>query len=36
MVEWCKKGPPMASVTNVTVFEEAFTGRYTDFTLRYT
>ncbi len=36
MVEWCKKGPPMASVTNVTVTEEAFSGRYSDFTIRYT
>lgn len=36
MVQWCRKGPPAASVTNVTVSEEEATGRYTDFTVRYT
>lgn len=36
MVQWCWKGPPVASVTKVTVSKEAATGRYTDFTVRYT
>lgn len=36
MVKWCWKGPPVASVSNVTVSEETAGGRYTDFTVRYT
>ncbi len=36
MIKWCHEGPPVASVTGVTVEEEGYTGRYTDFTIRYT
>lgn len=36
MVRWCREGPPPAAVTNVEVFEEGFTGRLTDFSIRYT
>lgn len=36
MVKWCHEGPPVASVTNVTVEEEEYTGRYTDFSIRHT
>lgn len=34
MVNWCYKGPPIASVENVTISEENYTGQYTDFTIR--
>ena len=34
MVNWCHKGPPIASVENVAVAEENYTGNYTDFTIR--
>ncbi|MGB9498193.1 MAG: acylphosphatase [Dissulfuribacterales bacterium] len=36
MVKWCKTGPPMASVAEVAVSEEPYTGKYRDFTIRYT
>ncbi|MCF8024208.1 MAG: acylphosphatase [Desulfobacteraceae bacterium] len=35
MLDWCRKGPPSASVTDVKVQEEEYTGRYTDFSIRY-
>lgn len=35
MLDWCRKGPSHASVSNVTAEEEDFTGRYTDFSVRY-
>jgi acylphosphatase len=36
IIKWCKKGPPMASVTDVDVIEEPYTGEYKDFSIRYT
>ncbi|MCF8110648.1 MAG: acylphosphatase [Desulfobacteraceae bacterium] len=36
MLDWCRKGPPAASVTDVRVNEEEYTGKYSDFTVRYT
>ncbi len=35
LVEWCWKGPPIASVSHITVSEEAYTARYNDFSVRY-
>lgn len=34
MVEWCKKGPPMAAVTGVAVSEEPPEGLKPPFTVR--
>lgn len=36
IIKWCHKGPPMASVKNVKLSEDVYTGRYRDFTVRYT
>lgn len=36
ILEWCRAGPPMASVTGVELVKEGYTGRYKDFTIRYT
>lgn len=36
ILDWCRKGPPAASVRGVRVEEEEYTGKYTDFTIRYT
>ncbi len=36
MLDWCRKGPPAASVTGVNVIKEDYTGKYKDFTIRYT
>jgi acylphosphatase len=35
VLDWCKKGPPHASVIDITVSEEEFTDQYTDFSVRY-
>ncbi len=35
LVEWCWKGPPIASVSNITVSEEIYAERYMDFSVRY-
>ena len=31
MLEYCRKGPPLARVDNVDVKEETFTGKFFDF-----
>lgn len=35
MIEWCKKGPPLASVTDIEIIENPPLGNFTDFTVRY-
>lgn len=34
MIRWCHKGPSMASVKEVNLTEEDYSGAYTDFTVR--
>ena len=34
LINFCRKGPPGAKVTNVNVLKEAFTGEYQSFTAR--
>lgn len=33
-VDWCKKGPPNASVSDVTINEIDYTGEYASFSIR--
>jgi len=33
-LDWCKKGPPMASVANLKIDEIEYTGEYTNFLIR--
>ena len=33
-VDWCKKGPPMASVSNIKIDGIEYTGDYMDFSIR--
>ena len=35
VLKWCWKGPSMASVKDVKIFEEKYTGKYEDFSVRY-
>lgn len=35
MIAWCRKGPPFAKVTDVTVSEESYTGEFKEFSIRY-
>lgn len=35
LVEFCKKGPSYAKVTNVEVTEEKFVGEFRDFRIRF-
>lgn len=35
VVAWCRTGPSLAEVTHVEIREEAYTGAFTDFTIRY-
>ena len=35
IVEWCKKGPPGAVVSNVETIWEQATGDYNSFTIKY-
>ena len=35
IVEWCKKGPPGAVVSNVETVLERATGEYDSFTIKY-
>jgi acylphosphatase len=35
VVAWCRIGPSLAAVTNVEMREEAYTGAFTDFSIRY-
>jgi acylphosphatase len=36
MLEWCRKGPPVAHVTDMDVAEEAYQGDMQGFDVRYT
>ncbi len=36
VLKWCHKGPSMASVNEVNTFEEAYEGKYNDFSVRHT
>lgn len=36
MLDWCRQGPPAASVTDVEVEEKPYTGEHSNFTIRYT
>lgn len=35
MMDWCREGPPSATVSRVEVTDEPYTGDYTDFGIRY-
>lgn len=35
LVNWCRRGPRMASVSNVAIRELDYTGDYGDFFIRY-
>lgn len=35
MIEFCKRGPPAAVVSNVEVKIEKYTGEFSDFRIRY-
>ena len=35
LIEWCRKGPPGASVQRVDAQWDAYTGEYKDFGIRY-
>jgi acylphosphatase len=35
VVGWCRIGPSLAEVTNVEMREEAYTGAFTDYSIRY-
>ena len=35
MIEWCRQGPPYASVINVEVIEKPYTKEFEDFRIRY-
>ena len=35
MQDWCREGPPGASVSNIEVIDEPYTGDYTDFSVRH-
>ncbi len=35
MIEWCSQGPPYASVINIDLVEELYTGEFEDFRIKY-
>jgi len=35
MLNWCRKGPPLARVTHVEITEEPFTGNFRKFEITY-
>lgn len=35
MIEWCRQGPPYASVINIEIIEELYTGEFENFRIRY-
>jgi acylphosphatase len=35
ILEWCRKGPPLSEVMDVSVSEEEFTGSYNRFEITY-
>ncbi len=35
MLQWCRKGPPLAQVTDMNVVEEPYVGEFSDFNIRY-
>ena len=34
MIDWCKKGPPMASVSDIRIEPIGYTGEYKEFSIR--
>lgn len=34
MIDWCKKGPLLSSVTRVDIIEEPFTGDFSSFSIQ--
>lgn len=36
IVEWCKQGPSMASVTNISLMEEKYENEFHDFRVKHT
>ncbi|MDZ7832895.1 MAG: acylphosphatase [Desulfobacterales bacterium] len=36
MLEWCRKGPPVANVTDIDITEETYKGDMQGFDVRYT
>lgn len=35
MLQWCKKGPPFARVTDIEAIPEPFSGEFQQFSIRY-
>ena len=35
MMEWCRKGPPFARVTDIETIPEPFSGEFRQFIIRY-
>ncbi len=35
MLQWCKKGPPFARVTDIGAIPEPFSGEFQQFSIRY-
>jgi acylphosphatase len=35
MVAWCRKGPPLARVTDVQITTEPYAGEFTTFSIRF-
>lgn len=35
MLEWCRKGPPLAVVFDIDIEERAYSGVFADFSIRY-
>lgn len=35
MIDWCRKGPLLSSVTHVELIEEPFAGEFSSFSIRY-
>jgi len=36
MIDWCRKGPSMAFVTNIEMLEEKYEGEFHDFRVKHT
>jgi len=35
IIEWCRRGPAFAEVTDLTFYEEPYDGTFKEFTIRY-
>lgn len=35
VIQWCRQGPPVSRVDNVDIEWEPYTGKFTDFSIRY-